>query len=106
MKRIATEKANRNKQAYLETLELLKIRAAKGSITDLAGKGRVVQAEKEEDLDKSTLDHLHERAANLQTGLKEDSQTFQDLSALVSSTQLLVQEALRKTGGAARRKGL
>lgn len=109
LKRIATEKANRNKQAYVETLELLKLRAAKGSITDLAGKGRVVQAEKEEDLDKSALDHLHEWAASVQSDLQEDCQAFQALSAQVSSAQLLAHEALRKTGSgfaAARRKGL
>jgi CRP-like cAMP-binding protein len=108
LRRIATEKANRNKQAYLETLELLKLRAAKGSLTDLAGKGRVVQAELEQDLNKTSLDLLYERAVETQNGLKENGQMFQDLSALVSSTHTLAQEALRRTGRGladARRRG-
>lgn len=108
LRRIATEKANRNKQAYLETLELLKLRAAKGSLTDLAGKGRVVQAEREQDLNKTSLDLLYERAVETQNGLKENGQMFQHLGALVSSTHTLAQEALRRTGRGladARRRG-
>lgn len=97
IRRIATEKANRNKQAYIETLELLKLRAEKGTLTDLAGKNRVIEAEKEQALDKSTLDLMYEQATEMQSELQADRQTYKELGVKIAAVHGLIQEALRRT---------
>ena len=41
--KVANERARRNKQAVMETLELIKLKAKKGNIEDLAGHDRLLQ---------------------------------------------------------------
>jgi len=61
--KIANERARRNKQAILETLELVKLKAKKGTIADLAGQDRlleVIDDALEEDLEDPNAAKLKE----------------------------------------------
>ena len=98
-RKIALEKATRNKQAYLETLELLKMKAAYGSLEELAGQSRIIRVEGENDAEEPLMDQVGARVKHVEDSLEEGKRALEALSSQVSETNLLITEALQRLGG-------
>jgi CRP-like cAMP-binding protein len=97
-RKIALEKATRNKQAYLETIELLKLKAAYGSLEDLAGQSRIIKVECENDAEENVMDQVSGRVKQVEESLGENRNGLEELSRLVNETNMLVTEALERLG--------
>lgn len=95
-RKIALEKATRSKQAYLETVELLKLKAAYGTLEDLAGQSRIIKVEGENHTEESVMDQVDVRVKHLEHSLEENRSALDALSSLVSDTNLLIVQALQR----------
>ena len=97
LRTIALEKANRNKQAYIETNELLRLKAATGSLSELAGQQRIVKAETELDLGGSVMDLVYDKTVEMREDVKESRAISNDIAGLLTDVKQLVADALKKT---------
>jgi hyperpolarization activated cyclic nucleotide-gated potassium channel 1 len=96
-RRLAFERASRNKQAYLETLELLKMKAALGSLNILAGKDRILSVENELDSDVPIADQFKFRLKALQEEVKSHISGLLELGETVLKAQEILRELLEVT---------
>lgn len=96
-RRLAFERASRNKQAYLETLELLKMKAALGSLNVLAGKDRILSVENELDSDVPIADQFKFRLKALQEEVKSHISGLLELGETVLKAQEILRELLEAT---------
>jgi CRP-like cAMP-binding protein len=97
LRKIAFERGNRNKQAYLETLELVKLKAKYGSLTELAGQHRILEVENEIDKELPVVEQMRDRLNQLEDEVRGNSTGILELTAVVFSTKKLLAEALRRT---------
>ena len=95
IRKIACEKASRNKQSMLETMELLKLKATCGSVSQLAGKKSLITVEQEDEKDYSVLTMLEEKTASVEAQLSEHKKSLDELTALIADTQKLTVRALK-----------
>ena len=98
-RKIAFERATRNKQAYLETLELLKMKAAFGSLRELAGQDRILNVENEIDSELPVTEQFRDKMKDLMDEVKSNNAGVQELTDLVLNTQRLLGAVLRRTEG-------
>ena len=96
-RRLAFERASRNKQAYLETLELLKMKAALGSLDILAGRDRILNVENELDSEVPIAEQFQARLTALQEEAKSHLLGLLKLGETVLKAQELLQTLLETT---------
>lgn len=96
-RRLAFERASRNKQAYLETLELLKMKATMGSLDILAGRDRILNVQNELDFEVPTTEQLQVRLTVLQEEAKSHILGLLELGETVLKTQELLRSLLETT---------
>ena len=65
MKAIARERARRNKQAYFETSELLKMKRAMGNVQNLAGQDRLFVLKPEDEFEAATIEDFYDRYSSI-----------------------------------------
>ena len=94
-RKIALEKAIRSKQAYLETMELIKRKAAVGTLDDLAGQSRIISVESDFEPEVSVYDQVNSRITHIEIQVKEGSEELEELKGLVMQTDLMIKETMR-----------
>ena len=96
-RRLAFERASRNKQAYLETMELLKMRVKLGSLGGLAGRDRILSVEQELDNEVPLGDQFKVRLKALQKESQTHLTGLFELSHKISNTLQLLTRLLEVT---------
>jgi hyperpolarization activated cyclic nucleotide-gated potassium channel 1 len=94
---IAREKGRRIRQAHAETVEILKMKQAVGSVESLAGQERVLEVREEEEGedDQELALKLVKRLDSVETELKASKTRISDLTQTVQSMQRNMQAILR-----------
>lgn len=100
-RRIAFERSNRNRQALLETLELIRLKATNGSITNLAGQDRIHYVEEETDEELPSGVRLQEVISNLHEEVSTNAASIKETTELAIRTQKLLADIVRRTEDAA-----
>ena len=97
-RRIALERCRRNHQALLETLELVRLKANHGSITNLAGQSRVVYVEDQQyEEDPPKHEHILEAIDSLQEEVSTNTASIQEAMELAVRAQKLAADIVRRT---------
>ena len=93
---IAKEKARRIRQAYLETMELLKLKATYGTVEALAGQDRVLEVQDEQEQEEEeTAQKLGKRLDKVETELSTSKSRITSLTHTVRSMQSNLQTILK-----------
>jgi len=96
-RRIAFERSNRNRQALLETLELIRLKATQGSITNLAGQDRIQYIEEQVNEELPVHERLQEVISSMQEEVSTNSACIQEATDLAVRAQKLLTEIVRRT---------
>ena len=92
MKAIARERARRNKQAYYETAELLRLKRALGNVQSLAGQNRLFVLKTEEETEVATIEDFYDRLKKTEAELQTTRVTVTALTKAIEDLRKSVTE--------------
>ena len=95
MKAIARERGKRNKQAYYETSELLRLKRAMGNVQSLAGQDRLFVLKGEEEAEVATIEDFYERLRKTEGELQSTRVAIGGLTRAVEDLRKSVVEDKR-----------
>lgn len=95
MKAIARERSKRNKQAYYETSELLRLKRTMGNVHSLAGKGRLFVLKGEEETEIASIEDFYERLRKTEGELESTREAISGLTKAVEDLRKSLVEEKR-----------